>query len=112
MSARSKPTLSRFAFHKCHKLISIKVAETLIPTFNLISTACFQISLTKKINKLQYNFNRTIHLLNKRQPAKPQTLKCGPHEVLGRFPASVESSSNPSLSTRGGDINPGIATLQ
>ncbi|CAB3994810.1 Ankyrin repeat and SAM domain-containing 6 [Paramuricea clavata] len=70
----------------------------------------FKISLSKKINKLQYNFNRTIHLLNKRQPAKPQTLKpvsCS-HEVFSRFPANVDATSHTRSLTPGNDINPAI----
>ena len=58
---------------------------------------------------MQYNFNRTIHLLNKRQPAKPQTLKpvsCS-HEVFSRFPSNVDATSHTRSLTPGNDINPG-----
>ncbi|XP_028392374.1 ankyrin repeat and SAM domain-containing protein 6-like isoform X2 [Dendronephthya gigantea] len=65
----------------------------------------FKISWTKRINKLQYNFNRTIHLLNKRQPSKPQTLKPVSHEVFSRLPQNIDATSNPNLLTRGNDMN-------
>ncbi|XP_046842959.1 ankyrin repeat and SAM domain-containing protein 6-like [Xenia sp. Carnegie-2017] len=59
----------------------------------------FKTSLTKKFSKLQYNFNRTMHLLNKRQPVKPQTLRPPSHEAL--HPINGNLTGNSISLTRG-----------
>ena len=91
-------------WYSCVRLLALYLLTlTFSPNFS------YQISLTKKFSKLQYNFNRTIHLLNKRQPVKPLAIKPVSHEVLGRLPANVDATSNTNFLARGNDANPGIS---